>query len=393
MNRNYQATMTACFIGYIVQAIVNNFAPLLFLTFHTSYQIPLTQITLLVTVNFGIQLLIDLLSAFFVDKIGYRACMIVAHVCSATGLVALTLLPEVLPSAFLGILLSVCIYAVGGGLIEVLVSPIMESCPTDNKETAMSLLHSFYCWGQVGVVLISTLYFHFFGIAHWKLLAVLWAVIPVCNAIVFTKVPLAALIGDDEPQMSVRTLMTKNIFWTLMLIMLCAGASEQTISQWASTFVESGLGISKTVGDLLGPMTFALLMGCSRAYYGKYGSRINLNHFMRVSGMLCLMAYLCIALIPSPVFGLAGLALCGLSVGILWPGTFSRATVLKNSGTALFALLALAGDFGCFAGPTLAGFVSGHFHDNLKVGILVSALFPLALLLGLSILSRQTKSD
>lgn len=393
MNRNYQATMTACFIGYIVQAIVNNFAPLLFLTFHTSYQIPLTQITLLVTVNFGIQLLIDLLSAFFVDKIGYRACMIVAHVCSATGLVALTLLPEVLPSAFLGILLSVCIYAVGGGLIEVLVSPIMESCPTDNKETAMSLLHSFYCWGQVGVVLISTLYFHFFGIAHWKLLAVLWAVIPVCNAIVFTKVPLAALIGDDEPQMSVRTLMTKNIFWTLMLIMLCAGASEQTISQWASTFVESGLGISKTVGDLLGPMTFALLMGCSRAYYGKYGSRINLNHFMRVSGMLCLMAYFCIALIPSPVFGLAGLALCGLSVGILWPGTFSRATVLKNSGTALFALLALAGDFGCFAGPTLAGFVSGHFHDNLKVGILVSALFPLALLLGLSILSRQTKSD
>ncbi|MFR7992646.1 MAG: MFS transporter [Lachnospiraceae bacterium] len=393
MNRNYQATMTACFIGYIVQAIVNNFAPLLFLTFQTSYQIPLTQITLLVTVNFGIQLLIDLLSAFFVDKIGYRACMIVAHVCSATGLVALTLLPEVLPSAFLGILLSVCIYAVGGGLIEVLVSPIMESCPTDNKETAMSLLHSFYCWGQVGVVLISTLFFHFFGIAQWKLLAVLWAVIPVCNAIVFTKVPLAALIGDDEPQMSVRTLMTKNIFWTLMLIMLCAGASEQTISQWASTFVESGLGISKTVGDLLGPMTFALLMGCSRAYYGKYGSRINLNHFMRVSGMLCLMAYLCIALIPSPVFGLAGLALCGLSVGILWPGTFSRATVLKNSGTALFALLALAGDFGCFAGPTLAGFISGHFHDNLKVGILVSALFPLALLLGLSILSRQTKSD
>lgn len=393
MNRNYQATMTACFIGYIVQAIVNNFAPLLFLTFQTSYQIPLTQITLLVTVNFGIQLLIDLLSAFFVDKIGYRACMIVAHVCSATGLVALTLLPEVLPSAFWGILLSVCIYAVGGGLIEVLVSPIMESCPTDNKETAMSLLHSFYCWGQVGVVLISTLFFHFFGIAHWKLLAVLWAVIPVCNAIVFTKVPLAALIGDDEPQMSVRTLMTKNIFWTLMLIMLCAGASEQTISQWASTFAESGLGISKTVGDLLGPMTFALLMGCSRAYYGKYGSRINLNHFMRVSGMLCLMAYLCIALIPSPVFGLAGLALCGLSVGILWPGTFSRATVLKNSGTALFALLALAGDFGCFAGPTLAGFVSGHFHDNLKVGILVSALFPLALLLGLSILSRQTKSD
>ena len=393
MNRNYQATMTACFIGYIVQAIVNNFAPLLFLTFQTSYQIPLTQITLLVTVNFGIQLLIDLLSAFFVDKIGYRACMIVAHVCSATGLVALTLLPEVLPSAFWGILLSVCIYAVGGGLIEVLVSPIMESCPTDNKETAMSLLHSFYCWGQVGVVLISTLFFHFFGIAHWKLLAVLWAVIPVCNAIVFSKVPLAALIGDDEPQMSVRTLMTKNIFWTLMLIMLCAGASEQTISQWASTFAESGLGISKTVGDLLGPMTFALLMGCSRAYYGKYGSRINLNHFMRVSGMLCLMAYLCIALIPSPVFGLAGLALCGLSVGILWPGTFSRATVLKNSGTALFALLALAGDFGCFAGPTLAGFVSGHFHDNLKVGILVSALFPLALLLGLSILSRQTKSD
>ena len=384
MKNSYQKTMTACFVGYIVQAIVNNFAPLLFLTFQSSYGIPLSSITMLVTINFGVQLLVDLLSAKFVDRIGYRAAAVAAHIFSAAGLILLTILPDVLNHAFTGLLIAVIVYAIGGGLIEVLISPIVEACPTDNKEKAMSLLHSFYCWGYVGVVLFSTIFFQLFGIANWKILALIWAVIPAVNTVMFARVPIAPLIEEGEQGYSVRELFSKKIFWILMLMMACAGASEQSVSQWASTFAERGLGVSKTVGDLAGPMAFALLMGAARAFYGKYGEKIDLDRFMTGSCILCVLSYLCISLVPNPVMGLVGCALCGLSVGIMWPGSFSKAAVaLKGGGTAMFALLALAGDLGCSGGPTLAGMVSGYFDDNLKMGILAAVIFPILLLIGL----------
>ena len=389
MKKNYQITIYACFTGYVVQAIVNNFVPLLFLTFQKSYGIPLSHITMLVTINFGIQLLIDLFSAAFLDKIGYRIAIIIAHICSAAGLVSLTILPEVFSSAFAGLLAAVVIYAIGGGLLEVLVSPIMEACPTDNKEKAMSLLHSFYCWGHVGVVLISTLFFRLFGIVNWKYLALFWAIVPLVNGITFAKAPIAALIEEGETGMSLKELFRNKMFWIFMLMMTCAGASEQAVSQWASAFAEKGLGLSKTIGDLTGPMSFAIMMGISRAYYGKYGDKIDLDHFMRFSALLCICSYLCISLIPIPALGLIGCAICGLSVGIMWPGTFSKASAsLKNGGTAMFALLALAGDLGCSGGPTLAGIVSGYFQDNLRTGILAAIVFPILLLWGLSA-SRQ----
>lgn len=384
MKKNYQNTMYACFTGYIVQAIVNNFVPLLFLTFEKTYQIPLSQITMLITINFGIQLIIDLLSAGFVDKIGYRASAVMAHIFSAVGLLSLVILPELFPSAFAGLLTAVVIYAVGGGLIEVLISPIIESCPTDNKEKAMSLLHSFYCWGHVGVVLLSTCFFKFAGIEHWKILACLWAVIPVVNAVVFTKVPIASLIEEGEQGLSMGELFKNKLFWILMLMMMCAGASEQAVSQWASTFAEMGLHVSKTVGDLAGPMMFALLMGSARAFYGKFGDRINLKKFMLGSSVLCILSYLIISLSPMPVFSLIGCAVCGLSVGIMWPGTFSMASAsIKNGGTALFALLALAGDLGCSGGPTLVGAVSSMMSENLKLGILAGIVFPVLLVAGI----------
>lgn len=384
MKKNYQNTMYACFTGYIVQAIVNNFVPLLFLTFEKTYQIPLSQITMLITINFGIQLIIDLLSAGFVDKIGYRASAVMAHIFSAVGLLSLVILPELFPSAFAGLLTAVVIYAVGGGLIEVLISPIIESCPTDNKEKAMSLLHSFYCWGHVGVVLLSTCFFKFAGIEHWKILACLWAVIPVVNAVVFTKVPIASLIEEGEQGLSMGELFKNKLFWILMLMMMCAGASEQAVSQWASTFAEMGLHVSKTVGDLAGPMMFALLMGSARAFYGKFGDRINLKKFMLGSSVLCILSYLIISLSPMPVFSLIGCAVCGLSVGIMWPGTFSMASAsIKNGGTALFALLALAGDLGCSGGPTLVGGVSSMMSENLKLGILAGIIFPVLLVAGI----------
>lgn len=385
MENKYNKTIVSCFIGYIVQAIVNNFVPLLFLTFHSAYGIPMTQITLLITFNFGLQLLIDLLSVTFVDKIGYRASMVIAHICAALGFVLLTTLPDLCGNPFVGLLIAVTVYAVGGGLLEVLVSPVMEACPTDNKEKAMSMLHSFYCWGHVAVVLISTLFFRIFGIQNWKIMALLWAIVPFINMIRFTKVPIASLIEEGEKGMTIGELCKQKIFWILMLMMVCAGASEQAVSQWASTFAELGLGVSKTIGDLAGPMLFAITMGSARAFYGKYGDKIDLDKFMMGSSILCIISYLCISLVPNPVIGFAGCALCGLSVGIMWPGSFSKATAsLPKGGTAMFALLALAGDVGCGGGPTIVGMVSGAMNDNLKMGILAGIIFPVLLLVGIN---------
>ncbi|MGN6711718.1 MFS transporter [Anaerocolumna jejuensis] len=391
MKPNYNRTIHACFIGYIVQAIVNNFVPLLFITLQTSYSISLRQITLLVTFNFGLQLLVDLLSAGFIDKIGYRVSAVAAHVLSAAGLILLTVLPEMLSDPFTGLLIAVMVYAAGGGLLEVLISPIVVACPTDNKEKAMSILHSFYCWGQVGVVLLSTLFFRLAGIEHWKILALLWALIPVFNGILFLKVPIAPLISEENEGLKLKELIGNKMFWLFMLLMVCAGASEQAVSQWASAFAERGLGISKTMGDLAGPMMFAVMMGTSRLFYGKYGEKINLKRFMLFSSILCIVSYLVISLSPFPVLGLIGCGLCGLSVGILWPGTFSMAALsIRRGGTAMFAFLALAGDLGCSAGPTLVGSVSSNFDNNLKAGILAAIIFPIFLIVGLLPKNRVT---
>lgn len=382
MRMDYRKTMYACFIGYIVQAVVNSFVPLLFVTFQNTYQIPLEQITLLITVNFMIQLLIDLLSAGFIDRIGYRASALLAHTCAAAGLALLTILPELIPGHFAGILLAVCIYAVGGGLLEVMISPIIEACPTDNKEAAMSLLHSFYCWGVTGVVLISTVFFAVFGIQNWKILTLLWVLLPVANGIFFSRVPIYSLQEDGVKGMTMPELFREKLFWVLMLMMVCSGASEQAVSQWASTFAEEGLGITKTLGDLVGPMSFSVLMGLSRLLYGKYGDRLDLNRCMKYSCLLCIASYLLITLFPNPMVELAGCGICGFSVGILWPGTFSKAAAsLRRGGTVLFALLALAGDLGCSGGPTLAGFVSSAAGGNLRVGILSAIVFPVLLFL------------
>jgi len=378
---NYSLTIKAAYLGYVVQAIVNNFVPLLFITFQNTYGIPLSRITLLVTFNFVVQILTDLVAARYVDRIGYRAAMILAHVFSALGLVGLTVLPEVM-DPFAGILMAVMVYAVGGGLLEVLVSPVMESCPTDNKETAMSLLHSFYCWGYVGVVLISTVFFRFAGIENWRILALVWALIPVCNGLVFLRTPIAPLMEEGEKGMTFGQLFRNKTFWWLLVMMVCSGASEHSVAEWASAFAEQGLGISKTVGDLAGPLSFAVCMGIARVIYGKYGEKIPLEKFMKGSAMLCVAAYLMISLSPWPALSLIGCAVCGLSVGILWPGSFSTAAAaLRKGGTAMFAMLALAGDLGCCGGPTLVGLVSGAAEDNLKLGILAAIVFPAVMVL------------
>ncbi len=384
MKTNYKPTIYACFVGYIVQAIINNFAPLLFLTFQDAYGIPLSKITFLVTFNFLFQLTVDLIAAVVIDKIGYRVATVAAHIFAAAGLLSMAFLPELTTDPFAGLLISVVIYALGGGLLEVLISPIVEACPTDNKEAAMSLLHSFYCWGHVGVVLLSTLFFVTVGIGHWKVLAILWAVVPLINGIIFLKVPIAKLLSDGDKGMSIKELVSGKSFWIFILLMFCAGSCELAISQWASAFAEKGLAISKTLGDLAGPMLFAICMGTSRVLYSKIGEKLQLRKAMVFCGLLCLGSYLLISLSPLPILSLIGSGICGFSVGLLWPGTFSLAAVgLPRGGTAMFALLALAGDLGCSMGPTLVGRVSAAAGDDLKKGILVAVVLPVMLLAAL----------
>mgnify|MGYP002542831543 FL=1 len=387
---SYNHTMYASFIGYVVQAIVNNFVPLLFVTFEESFNISISKITFLVTFNFGLQLIVDLLSTTFVDRIGYKVSVIIAHFMSALGLILLTILPNVFNDAFIGLLISVMVYAIGGGLLEVLVSPIVEACPTDNKQTAMSLLHSFYCWGCVGVVLISTIFFGIFGISNWRILTIVWAIVPILNGLYFSQVPIAKLIDDDQKTLSFKELFSNKIFWIMLLLMVCSGASEQAVSQWASTFAEKGLGVTKTIGDLTGPMFFSILMGTSRAIFGKFGDRLDLKKSMCISGILCVISYLLISLSPWAVVSLIGCGICGFSVGIMWPGTFSLSSEsIRGGGTMMFALLALAGDVGCSGGPTFVGLISGLFNDNLKIGILMAIVFPILLILGLLLIKKN----
>ena len=386
---NYQKTKIACYLGFITQAIAANFAPLLFLAFHSTYQISLGNIALISTCFFFTQLLVDLFCARFVDKIGYRVCIVASEVCSAIGLVGLAFLPDALPNPFAGILISVVVYAIGSGLIEVLCSPIVEACPFENKEATMSILHSFYCWGAVGTILISTVFLAVFGIARWKWMAVLWALVPAVNIYNFATCPIVRLV-DEGKGMSIGALFRNPIFWLAVCLMICSGASELSMAQWASAYAEAALGISKTIGDLAGPCMFAVTMGISRVIFGRYGDKIDLIKFMTGSGILCVVCYLLASVSENPVLGLVGCILCGFSVGIMWPGTISISSKkFPQGGTAMFALLAMAGDLGGGMGPGIVGRVTQNAGDNIRAGMRVGLIFPVVLLVLLFVISRK----
>ena len=386
---NYRKTKTACYLGFVTQAIAANFAPLLFLKFHNDYNISLGNIALISTCFFFTQLLVDLFCAKFVDKIGYRICIVASEVCSAAGLTGLAFLPDILPNPFTGILCSVIVYAIGSGLIEVLGSPIVEACPFENKEATMSLLHSFYCWGAVGTILISTLFFLLFGMDSWKWLAVLWALIPTYNIYNFATCPIEHLVEEGNG-MSIRELFQKPLFWISVCLMICSGASELAMAQWASAYAEAALGLSKAIGDLTGPCMFAVTMGISRVIFGKYGDRIDLMKFMTGSGILCVVCYLLTSLSSNPLIGLIGCIVCGFSVGIMWPGTISISSKkFPLGGTAMFALLAMAGDLGGSIGPGIVGYITQEAGDNIRVGMSVGLVFPVILLVMLFILSIE----
>lgn len=389
MEKNYKKTLKACYLGFITQAIAANFTPLLFLKFHTEYGIPLGQIALISTTFFFTQLIVDILCAKYVERIGYRRAVVVSEVASVIGLVGIAFLPEILPSPFAGIIVSVIIYAIGSGLIEVLVSPIVEACPFENKESIMSLLHSFYCWGTVAVILLSTLFFNVFGISNWKWMACVWALLPLYNIYNFMTCPIEYLVEEGQG-MSVSELLKSPLFWTGIILMICAGASEISMSQWASAFTESALGIEKRMGDLAGPCMFAVMQGVSRVIYGKYGNRIDLTKYMMGSGALCLICYILASVSHNPLLSLVGCIMCGFSVGIMWPGTISiMSKRLPVGGTAMFALLAMAGDIGGSVGPAAVGIVTQTANDNLQMGMLSASVFPFVLIMMLLLMRRQ----
>ena len=388
--QKYEHTIYASYLGYITQAICNNFVPLLFLTFSGEFALTLDKLALITTINYLVQLVVDFFAAKYIDRIGYRISIVAAHVFCAAGLIGLAIFPGLFPNQYTGIIAAVVLYATGGGITEVLISPIVEACPTKKKEAVMSLLHSFYCWGQMGVIIISTLFFTFIGISDWRILAVCWAVVPLLNSIYFSIVPLYPIVSEHE-QMSLKGLLGQKIFWILIFLMIGAGASEAAMSLWASAFAESALHVSKTVGDLAGPCMFAALMGIARAGYGRYSDRIPLKKMMVGCTCLCSICYLIAGLSANPVFGLIGCAVCGFSVGIFWPGTFSLAALkLPTAGTAMYAFMALAGDVGCSAGPTLVGFVANANQDNLQIGLLAALVFPVRIFAGLWMMREKT---
>lgn len=379
---NYNKTICACMMGNVVQAIVNNFVPLLFLVFRREWGLSVDQIAFISVFNFAVQLLIDFIASKFTGRIGYRACVITAHVCAAVGLAGLAFFPSWCSNEYHGLLAAIFLYAVGGGWLEVMISPIVEACPTKHKEATMGLLHSFYSWGQAAVIALSTLFFAVFGITNWKIMAIIFALFPACNAVVFAFVPIRTLEDDTKP-MPLKHLFQKPVFWLFLLLMLCAGASELTVAQWASALVEDSLGVSKTVGDLAGPMTFAITMGLSRVMYAKMSKKIPLPNMIFGCGVLCVISYLMVGCAPVAFVGLIGCALCGFSVGIMWPGTYSLAAKeLPAGGTAMFAYLAFAGDAGCSSGPGLAGLVSNACGGSFQTGILAAMIFPVLLVLG-----------
>ena len=387
--KNYKKTLIACYLGFVTQAISANFAPLLFLTFKDTYGITLDKIAMIPLVFYLTQLLVDLAATKFADKIGYRTCVVASQVLSAVGLVLMAILPEMIPVPFIGILISVVLYAIGSGLIEVLVSPIVEACPFENKDGMMSLLHSFYCWGAMGVILGSTLFFAVFGVENWKILTFIWALVPLYNTFNFVNCPIERLVEDGK-SMGIGKLLKTPIFWLMIILMVCSGASEATMAQWASAFTESAVGVSKTVGDLAGPCLFAMFMGISRMLYGKFSEKLDLTKVMLLCGIMCAGCYLLASLSVLPILGLAGCALCGLAVGIMWPGSISISSQnCPRGGTAMFAFLALAGDLGAMVSPSMVGSLSEMAGGNLKMGLLAATIFPIVLVFGLLILNKR----
>lgn len=388
MTKSYKSTKIACFIGFVVQAIINNFLPLLFIIFNTQYSLNYEQLGRLLFINFFVQLIVDAFTPALVKKIGYRGAAIACHGLAAVGLCLLGILPLVFPNhIYACIVASIIIYASGSGIIEVCISPIVEMLPGDKKGADMAFTHSFYCWGQAFTVLVSTLLIFLIGQSSWQLIPMIWAVIPFFNMFNFIRVPIVEQ-PDDPIGKTAKTLFKDRDFWIFAVIMICAGASEITMAEWASLFAQQALGISKTLGDLLSPCAFAVCMGSGRVVFGLLDGKFNPKKALILNNILCALCYVGVSVMDIPALSLIACALCGFSVSLSWPGTYSMAARhFPTGGTLMFSILALCGDFGCSIGPWLMGIVANS--TTLQMGFLVSAIFPVVMVLTAPLLRKE----
>ncbi len=390
-NLNFRHTKLACYIGSFSQAIVCNFMPLLFVIFNQDYKIALYLVTLLATVNFVMQFTMDFVSLFFIDRVSYRTTIITAHLLAGAGFLVLGLIVPNAEHIYAAIIFSVLLFSAGGGIFEVLISPIMEACPSDNKAASMSFLHSMYGFGCVAVIIITNVLLFVFGKENWYQIAIIWAVIPLLNALYFFFVPINKVVENNE-RMPMHKLIKRKSFLIFFLIMFCSGATEIAMSQWASAFAESSLGISKALGDILGPCIFALMLAFSRVLYSKLANRINLAKYLLFCGIATVFLYIFAAVLPFRFAAITACGLCGFTAGIMWPGTISLAAkTYPTGGAAMFGLFALAGDLGCTLGPTTVGMVSSAFGGDLRTGLLISCVFPILLVGGVSLLMKRVK--
>ena len=391
MRLSFKHTKYSCYLAYVTSAVINNLAALLFVQFSKQFGLALSDLSFIITMNFGVQIVVDLIGAKYADRVGYRTIVRLSQIFGAMGLVGLGIFPRIFPSAYAGILTAAVIYAIGSGLTEVVISPIVEALPGDEKASAMSMLHSFYCWGHVFAVLVTTGFFYLFGIENWSVICCLWALIPIATCVLFKFVPINQLeSGAEEGHSGLGKLFSVKIIWLFLILMLCSGAAEQSMAQWASFFAETELGVSKQVADLLGPCLFAVCMGITRVFFGIFGEKLNMKASLFASGLLCVISYLIAAFVPISGLSFAGCALCGIAVGLMWPGTLSlAASIYPAGGTAMFAILALAGDAGCFVGPETVARASAAVSAggvSVNTGLSFAIVFPMIIAVACAVL-------
>ncbi|MCQ2477954.1 MAG: MFS transporter [Clostridia bacterium] len=384
---NLKQTKLACYIGYIVQAIINNFLPILFIVFQTNLDLTYEQLGRIVFINFFTQLLSDAVTPSVVKRIGYKGCAVLCHIFVTTGLIMLTVLTGIMSNTYLALIISVVVYAFGSGMIEVVISPIMELLPTENKAKNMAFLHSFYCWGQTFTVAVTTFMVLLLGYGNWRFIPLVWAIVPLFNTVLFLKVTVIEP-NEVKGSFSNRNFLSKE-FICFIIFMICAGASEISMASFASVFAQNALGVSKLTGDLLGPCSFAVCMGIGRVLYGAFSDKISIKKALILNNILCVICYLTVAFTNINFLSLVFCALCGFSVSLLWPGTYSLAAKRFGGGnTVMFSIFALCGDIGCSAGPWLLGYIA-DVSGSLKKGFAVCTVFPLVMILAALTLIKE----
>lgn len=410
MKKEFRLTLMAARMGFFTQALVNNLAPVFFVLFRVLYGFSYLQVGILAALNFTLQLFADITSPNLISRFGYRKCAMTAQALCAVGLILMPGLCILTGGVYISFIIPVLIYSYGAGMIEVLASPIVEAIPDLPENTKMSMLHSFYSWGQMTCVALTTLALHFIGYERWFLIPVLWSAIPIFGIILFSRARLdMADMAEKESEKGGRLFCRS--FVLMLIIMTCAGASEIAMSEWSSLFAEEALGVSKVAGDLFGPCMFALFMGMGRMCHAKFGERLNLSRLIKACSLLCVICYVGAALLRPAAASLIFCALTGLSVSLMWPGALSLAAARNNGGARMYGLLAAFGDIGCIIGPVVTSSVSEFADGNeriraigaayglsadktaLRASLLAMALIPLVMLICLSLFSDKGREN